>query len=79
MLQQIFDERLSNIFNYKISYTELTEIRLRANKPIVVFVKGQPYYVCDKGLTCNIDNAVFCSKEMISDIVYSEPLNSLSP
>ena len=70
MLQEVLSEQLSNIINYKIAFSELSEIRLRKDKPIIVFIKGQPYYICDKGLTCNINNALFCSKEMIDDIVY---------
>ncbi len=70
MLQEILSEQISNILNYKVSINELSEIRLRANKPIVVFVKGQPYYISEKGLCCNIDNALFCTQEMIADVVY---------
>ena len=70
MLQEILSDPLKNIINYKISLSQLSEIRLRANKPIVVFVKGQPYYVSEKGLCCDIDSAMFCTQEMIADIVY---------
>ena len=70
MLQEVLSEELSNIINYKIAFSQLTEIRIRKNKPIVVFIKGQPYYINEKGLTCNINNAIFASKEMIEDIVY---------
>ena len=70
MLQEVLSEQLSNIINYKIAFSELSEIRIRKDKPIVVFIKGQPYYICEKGLTCNINNAIFANKEMIDDIVY---------
>lgn len=70
MLESILNEQLFNIINYKISNQDLNEIRIRANKPIVVFMKGQPYYICEKGLTCNVNNAIFASKDMISDIVF---------
>lgn len=70
MLQEVLSEQLSNIINYKIANNELSEIRIRRNKPIVVFMKGQPYYICEKGLTCSLDNAIFATKEMIDDIVY---------
>lgn len=70
MLQQILSEPLSNIINYKIAFSELSEIRLRKNKPIIVFIKGQPYYIYENGLTCNLNNALYCNKEMIDDIVY---------
>ncbi|MBQ3494836.1 MAG: hypothetical protein IJA69_05405, partial [Clostridia bacterium] len=70
MLQDVLDERLANIINYKIEFSELNEIRIRAGKPIVVYVKGQPYYISDKGLCCNLSNAIYGSFEMIQDIVY---------
>ena len=70
MLQEVLSEELSNIINYKIAFSELSEIRIRKDKPIIVFIKGQPYYICEKGLTCNINNAIFANKEMIDDIVY---------
>lgn len=70
MLQDILDEKLSNIINYKIKFTDLNEIRIRAEKPIVVYIKGQPYFISEKGLTCNINNAIFATLEMIQDIVY---------
>lgn len=70
MLQDVLNEKLSNIINYKIAFSELNEIRIRANKPIIVYIKGQPYYIYEKGLTCNISNAIFATKEMIEDIVY---------
>lgn len=70
MLQKILTDKLSNIINYKLAISELSEIRLRKDKPIVVFVKGQPYYIWEKGLTCNINYAMYCTKEMIDDIVY---------
>ncbi len=70
MLQEILSEQLANIINYKIALATLSEIRLRANKPIVVFVKGQPYYISDKGLCCDLNSAMFCTQEMIADIVY---------
>ena len=70
MLQNILSNNLSNIINYKIAFNELSEIRIRRNKPIVVFIKGQPYYICENGLTCNLDNAIYADNEMIQDIIY---------
>lgn len=70
MLQDILDEKISNVINYKIRFSDLNEIRIRNNKPIVVYIKGQPYYISEKGLTCNINNAIFANSGMIQDIVY---------
>ena len=70
MLKDILCDDLYKIINNKIAISEITEIRIRQNKPIVVFIKSQPYYICYGGLTCNISNAIFGTSEMIADIVY---------
>lgn len=70
MLLDILTDNLANIFRQKVSLKELTEIRIRRNKPIVVFVKGQPYYLSNNGLCCDIDEALVASQDMINEIVY---------
>ena len=70
MLQEVLPECISNIINCKICVKELSEIRIRKNKPIVVFIKGQPYYICKNGLSCSIEEALFADQEMINDIIY---------
>ena len=70
MLKDIFPNELYEIFKNKIAISEVTEIRLRQDKPIIVFLKCQPYYICSFGLTCNSENALYVTKDMISDIVY---------
>ena len=66
MLLDILTDNLANIFRQKVSLKELTEIRIRRNKPIVVFVKGQPYYLSNNGLCCDIDEALVASQDMIN-------------
>lgn len=70
MLQNILSEQLSKIVNYSLPIDNLNEIRLRSGKPIVVFVKGKPFYINEKGLSCNLKNAEYISKDAIMDIVY---------
>lgn len=70
MLENVLPDNVFNVINHKVSVRELSEIRIRKDKPIVVFVKGQPYYINQNGLTCNIDEALFANQEMINDIVY---------
>ena len=70
MLKDILSEDLYGIFCNKIMLGEVTEIRIRQAKPIVVFLKSQPYYISSNGLTCNLSNAIFGTSEMIADIVY---------
>lgn len=70
MLKDVLSNELSNIINYKIAFNDLNEIRIRANKPIVVYMKGQPYYIWEKGITASLENAIFATKEMVEDIVF---------
>lgn len=70
MLLDILTDNLANIFRQKVSIKELTEIRIRRNKPIVVFVKGQPYYLSNNGLCCDIDEAIIANQDIINEIVY---------
>ena len=70
MLKELLSDDLYNVFNSHIAMSEVTEIRIRQDKPIVVFLKSQPYYISYSGLCCNIKNAIFGTREMIADIVY---------
>ena len=70
MLLDILTDNLANIFRQKVSIKELTEIRIRRNRPIVVFVKGQPYYLSNNGLCCDIDEAIIANQDIINEIVY---------
>lgn len=70
MLLDILTDNLANIFRQKVSIKELTEIRIRRNKPIVVFVKGQPYYLSNNGLCCDIDEAIIANQDIINEVVY---------
>jgi stage III sporulation protein AA len=54
----------------KINYSQLNEIRLRAEKPIIVYLGGQAYFLSDNGITNNIGTAIICKKEDIESIVF---------
>ncbi len=70
MLINILTNNLANIFRQKLSLKNITEIRLRRNKPIVIFVGGQPYYLSSEGLCYNVNDAITCTQEDINEIVY---------
>ncbi len=70
MLKDILPCDLYNIINNKIAIGELSEIRIRQDKPIVVFIKSQPYYIYQNGITCNINLALYATQDMIADIIY---------
>lgn len=59
---------LSAINNVNIS--QLCEIRLRAFKPVVVYLKSKPYFLSKNGITTNINEAIVVDKENIEEIIY---------
>ncbi len=70
MLRDILPTKLVDIFETKINYSILNEIRFRMDKPIVVFMNGQAFFLGESGLTNNLSQAVVSTKTMIEDIVY---------
>ena len=70
MLRDILPTKLVDVFETKINYSTLNEIRFRMDKPVVVFMNGQAFFFVVYGLTNNVNNAVVASKTMIEDILY---------
>lgn len=70
MLRDILPTKLVDVFETKINYSTLNEIRFRMDKPVVVFMNGQAFFLGENGLTNNVNHAVVASKTMIEDIVY---------
>lgn len=70
MLKDILPAKLDEVFETKINYSTLNEIRFRMDKPIVVFMNGQAFFLGENGLTNNIAQAIIATKTMIEDIVY---------
>lgn len=54
----------------KINYSQLNEIRLRADKPIIVYLGGQAYFLSENGITNNVGSAMICKKEDIDNIIF---------
>lgn len=54
----------------KINGNQLNEIRLRVDKPIIVYLNGQSYFVGESGITRNIGESIICRKEDIENIVF---------
>lgn len=70
MLEKILPENIYNILAERISFRALNEIRFRADKPIVVILSGQRYFLGANGLTANLKEAFLSSKIMIEDIIF---------
>lgn len=69
MLENILPERISNALN-GFNYDNVTEIRIRKDKPILVFVENKSYFLGDRGLFNTIGNSIFPTKTEIEDIVF---------
>lgn len=70
MLRDILPQKLVDVFETKINYATLNEIRFRIDKPVVVFMNGKAFFLGENGLTNNLNNAIIATKTMIEDIVY---------
>ncbi len=70
MLSDVIGEKLYTIITTKFNFGYLNEIRIRVDKPIVVFVKGQAYYLGNNGLVTSEENAIIATKQMVEDIIF---------
>lgn len=70
MLEKILPENIYNILAERVSFKSLNEIRFRADKPIVVILDGQRYFLGSNGITSNLKEALSSSKIMIEDIIF---------
>lgn len=71
MLGKILPTNIFEVIDQKINFSQLNEIRLRANQPVVVYLGGQPYFLSEKGITGNSDKSIYITKQEIEDIVFS--------
>ena len=50
MLSKVLSQDIYNSIS-KLNFNQLNEIRMRVGQPIIVYIGGQPYYLCEKGLS----------------------------
>ena len=77
MLKDILDEHISNIINFKLRLSELNEIRLRVNCPIIIKFNFKKYYVNNSGLSLNKSGSIICTKSIIEKIIENVTEKSL--
>lgn len=70
MLENILPENISKIINSKINYKAINEIRIRADKPIIININGQVYFLSENGLSSNLSNSLKATKIMVEDIIF---------
>ncbi len=70
MLEKILPEKFYKILRDKINLKAVNEIRLRADKPVVLIVSGKPYFLSENGVSSNINNSLYASKIIIEDVIF---------
>ena len=70
MLEKILPEKIFKIINEKVGFRSVNEIRLRAEKPIVLSCGGKSFFVSESGLCGDLKKAICSNKIMIEDVVF---------
>lgn len=70
MLDKILPEKFYKILSEKVNLKAVNEIRLRADKPVIINVSGKNFYLSENGATSNYSNCLFASKIMIEDVIF---------
>jgi len=70
VLEKILPDKFYKILAEKVNIKAVNEIRLRADKPVIVNVSGKNFYLSENGVTSNQKNALFASKIIIEDVIF---------
>jgi len=70
MLEKILPEKFFDILDKKVNLKAVNEIRLRADKPVVINVSGKSYFLSSNGVTSNESSALYASKIMIEHVIF---------
>lgn len=68
MLSEVLSERLSKALS-KVPYSNLCELRLRADNPVVVNIVGENYYLNDNELSKDNSNAIVVNFSTLQSIM----------
>jgi len=70
MLEGILPDNLLKVMNSKVNWNLVNEIRLRADKPVVVVISGEKFFLGENGLTKRLNEAFYSNKTSIEDIIF---------
>ena len=70
MLEKILPDDIYKILKYKVNLNAINEIRLRADKPIILQIGGKRIFLGENGITSNIKEAINASKIMVEDVIF---------
>lgn len=70
MLENILPSKIYKIINEKINFNSINEIRLRADKPILLSIGKERIFLGENGRTGIAQNAIKLTKVEIEDIIF---------
>lgn len=70
MLEKILPEKIYKTISQKINFKAVNEIRLRADKPVILNLGGEYFYLGENGTTNKQNEALYASKVMVEDVVF---------
>ncbi len=70
MLEGILPDKIYFPLSRKVGFGALNEIRLRADKPIVLSCMGQKYFLSEDGKTRSLSQAIYATNSMIEEIIF---------
>ncbi|MBP3431737.1 MAG: Flp pilus assembly complex ATPase component TadA [Clostridia bacterium] len=70
MLEKILPDKIQKILAERVNFKAVNEIRLRAEKLIVVNVNGRNFFLSENGITSNLNGCLYASKIMIEDVIF---------
>lgn len=70
MLSKILPNEIYDILNKKVNLKIVNEIRMRNGKPILLLIGCQRFFLGEKGVTGNLNEALYATKVMIEDIIF---------
>ncbi len=68
MFEEILPYYIVNPLN-KLNFSQINEIRLRANKPILINCSGNYFYLTSNGVSNELNNVIVCDKEVIQNLL----------
>ena len=70
MLNGILPDQIFLPIKNKVGFSSINEIRLRANKPIILSIMGQKFFLSENGRTRSLNEAIIASFSMIEEIIF---------
>ena len=70
MLEGILPEQIFKPLAHKVGFSRINEIRIRADKPILISSLGQKFFLSELGACKELNRAIFADKSMIEEIIF---------